>query len=90
MLVAIGLTISHGWAFAQGKRFSDGRWQAHGARVTAKLAELSQRLDMAAVERDAAMEHAAREALSSLQEAGGPPCVLDAKTLSRLKQLTGG
>jgi hypothetical protein len=90
VLIGLGLAISHGWAFAQGKGWSDRAWQAHGQRVAHKLQELNQRLDMAATERDAAMEHAAREAFASITDSGQPPCTLDSKTLARLKQLTGG
>jgi hypothetical protein len=90
VIVGLGLAISHGWAFAQGKGWSDRAWQAHGQRTAHKLQELNQRLDMAATERDAAMEHAAREAFASIADSGQPPCTLDSKTLARLKLLTGG
>jgi hypothetical protein len=90
VIVGLGLAISHGWAFAQGKGWADRAWQAHSQRVAHKLTELNQRLDMAATERDAAMEHAAREAFASIAESGQAPCTLDARTLTRLKQLSGG
>jgi hypothetical protein len=90
VIVGLGLAISHGWAFAQGKGWSDRAWQAHGQRTAHKLQELNQRLDMAATERDAAMEHAAREALASLDQSGEAPCTLDKNTLTKLRKLTGG